>query len=135
MKESDEAKQKLNELCSSNALDLIEKRERLESIIADYGGLDKKKLWIEPEGIDALNLDEGPAIVFQGFYDYLEFIGLYVQEDSFYLITSPSYFRKDYGLEPYVRLNKAFTNILGHEETGFVIDSERTLITKWEEYL
>lgn len=133
MKEFNEAKQKLNELCNSNNLDLIEKRERLEDIIVNDGGLNKEKLWIEPECIDSQKLEEGPAIVFQGFYDYLEFIGFYIQEDSFYLLTPRSYFRKDYGENPYLELKEAFTKILGHEETDIVLNCYGVLETWWEE--
>lgn len=133
MKEFNEAKQKLNELCNSNNLDLIEKRERLEDIIVNDGGLNKEKLWIEPECIDSQKLEEGPSIVFQGFYDYLEFIGVYIKEGSFYLLTPRSYFRKDYGLDPYIKLKQAFTNILGHEETNIFSDSYGVLKTEWED--
>ncbi|MDK2908197.1 MAG: hypothetical protein PWQ87_655 [Candidatus Woesearchaeota archaeon] len=133
MKEFNEAKQKLNELCNSNNLDLIEKRERLEDIVVNYGRLNKEKLWIEPEGIDCQKLEEGPSIVFRGLYDSLEFIGFYVKEDSFYLLTPRSYFRKDYGENPYLKLKKAFTRILGHEETDIVLNCYGVLETWWEE--
>lgn len=133
MKEFNEAKKKLNELCNSNNLDLIEKREILEDIVVNYGGLNKEKLWIEPEGIDSQKLEEGPSIIFRGFYDYLEFIGFYVKEDSFYLLTPRNYFRKDYDENPYLKLKEAFTRILEHEETDIVLNCYGVLETWWEE--